>query len=79
MAEFCLKCWNEINETNYTEDKYIMSEELDLCEGCGEYKHVIVAEKSVPYKFSEAILSIFKKLYKLLKSGILIIRKFFKK
>lgn len=45
MAEFCLDCWNKINGTNYTEKHYIISKELHLCEGCGEYKHVILAEK----------------------------------
>lgn len=43
MAEFCLDCWNEINETNDPAKKYIISEELELCEGCAQYRHVIVA------------------------------------
>ncbi len=44
MAEFCLDCWNRINETNHSKDRYIISEDLDLCEGCGEMKHVIIME-----------------------------------
>lgn len=42
MAEFCLECWNRINHTNDTEADWLLSKELDLCEGCGEWKHVIV-------------------------------------
>lgn len=49
MAEFCLKCWNRINGTEYDERKYILSEYLDLCEGCGEWKPVIVAERRFYY------------------------------
>lgn len=46
MAEFCLKYWNEINETDDSESQYVLSEELELCEGCGEWTHVIVSERS---------------------------------
>jgi hypothetical protein len=49
MAEFCLDCWNRINETNDPPGKYIISKDLDLCEGCGEYKPVIVIEKKYYY------------------------------
>ena len=42
MAEFCLKCWNKINGTNHKEEYYIMSDDLDLCEGCGQWKHVVL-------------------------------------
>ncbi len=45
MAEFCLDCWNKLNETNDSKRKYVISKDLDLCEGCGEYKHVIVRMK----------------------------------
>lgn len=42
MAEFCLECWNWLNRRNDPEKDYIISKDLDLCEGCGEWKHVIV-------------------------------------
>ena len=45
MAEFCLDCWNEMNETNDPESKYVFSDEPDLCEGCSEIKPVILATK----------------------------------
>ena len=32
-------------DTNDPPKKYIISKELELCEGCGEYKHVIVRVK----------------------------------
>ena len=45
MAEFCLDCWNSINETNHSKNRYILTDDLELCEGCGEYKQVIIAER----------------------------------
>ena len=43
MAEFCVSCWNELNETDYPEEAYILSWDYELCEGCREYKRVIIA------------------------------------
>ena len=45
MAEFCLECWNKLNETNDSPWRYVLSWEKDLCEGCAEYKRVIVVER----------------------------------
>ncbi len=45
VAEICLDCWNELTGKKYTKRKYILSENLDLCENCGEYKNVIVVER----------------------------------
>lgn len=43
MAEFCLKCWNELNGWNWTEDDCTVDHKyLDLCEGCGQLRHVII-------------------------------------
>ncbi len=49
MAEICLDCWNELTGKRYTKLKYILSENLDLCENCGEYKNVIVIERKYYY------------------------------
>ncbi len=51
MAEFCLECFNKINETNDDESKYIMSDYLDLCEECGEWKRVVVCPRRTYYLF----------------------------
>ena len=51
MAEFCLKCWNELNDTNYPERKYILSETLEMCEECGKLTNVIVAERRFCFDF----------------------------
>ncbi len=45
MAEFCWDCWRQINETTESKDRYSMSRELELCEHCGQYKHVVVKER----------------------------------
>lgn len=42
MAEFCLECLNKICNTNDNERKYILSDELYLCEECGKMKHVVI-------------------------------------
>ena len=43
VAEFCLDCWNRINGTHDPADRYLLSKNLSLCEGCGKATHVIVA------------------------------------
>ncbi|MBR4893463.1 MAG: hypothetical protein IKZ35_05775 [Clostridia bacterium] len=61
MAEYCLKCWNKINKSNYTEDDYSLSYELELCEGCGKYKRVIVGKKSLLELLIFKLINKFKK------------------
>ena len=50
----------KINETKDNERKYIISKDLDLCEGCGELKPVIIVERKAYYiyKFRYFILPI---------------------
>lgn len=50
MAEFCLECWNKINNTNYPAKKFILTDEYDLCEGCGELKKVVIMERRHYYR-----------------------------
>jgi len=45
MAEFCLECWNKINNINLSAKDVVCSKEVDLCEGCSEMKHVIIKYK----------------------------------
>lgn len=45
MAEFCLECLNQINDTNDSRWRYVMSWEKDICEECGQYKHVVIIER----------------------------------
>lgn len=47
MAEFCLDCWNQINHTQDNPEKYILSDELELCEECMRWKQVIVAQRKL--------------------------------
>ena len=64
MAEFCLDCFNKINKSNDGEEKFVLSKDLDLCEGCGQWKHVVIMERRAYYmhKFRYFILP-FKVLY----------------
>ena len=49
MAEFCIECWNKINKS-HGKYKYVLSKDLDVCEGCGELKRVIIAERGYYYR-----------------------------
>lgn len=68
MAEFCLDCWNEINETNDATEKYIFTKDLDLCEGCGKLKNTIIIERKYWYMYRfRFIIYIFRKIYQIIK------------
>lgn len=43
MAEFCLECWNRVNEAADGPEKYVSSKQPEFCEGCRQQKPVIVA------------------------------------
>ena len=47
MAEFCLDCWNRLLGTNDKKWRYVITSYRDLCEGCGQYKQVIVTERYI--------------------------------
>lgn len=40
MADYCLKCFNEMNGTHYK--RYHVVEEYGICEGCASYRNVVV-------------------------------------
>lgn len=42
MAEFCVACWNDMLERTDDETLFVLSKELELCEGCPQMKHIIV-------------------------------------
>ncbi len=44
MSEICLECLNEIKHTNDSQNKYVLSKNLELCEECGQMKHIIIRE-----------------------------------
>ena len=62
MAEFCKECWKKMNNFNDDSIRYVLSIELELCEGCGEYKRVVIDERP-----SNIIYYLFEKLIKLKK------------
>lgn len=45
MAEFCLDCWNKMNRKNYSKWDVKLSWGLDFCEGCGDWKRVVLEER----------------------------------
>ena len=40
MAEFCKDCFLRMNGDTYA-NRIILSRDLDICEGCGEWKRVV--------------------------------------
>lgn len=40
MAEFCLKCYNELNDTNYQTSEVWLEE--DFCEGCADWRPCVM-------------------------------------
>lgn len=59
MAEVCLDCFNKAMGEKHSKRRYIFSENLELCENCGEYKNVIIVERK--YYYLNMIKSKFKK------------------
>ena len=47
MAEFCFNCYKKYFNKNAERENFIISKynNLDLCEGCREYKPIIIREK----------------------------------
>lgn len=45
MAEFCVDCWNELNQTRADPEEYVLSWGVELCEGCGQLKHVVIRRR----------------------------------
>lgn len=42
MAEFCFECYNKLNNGKCKKENYILSDDLELCEGCGKYKKIVI-------------------------------------
>jgi len=42
MAEFCKECFKQLFTDDYEDSQIILSEDLDLCEGCADFKQVVV-------------------------------------
>lgn len=51
MAEFCLDCWNRMNHAHWTERDYVLSDERDLCESCGEFRRVVEGERTLKFLY----------------------------
>lgn len=76
MAEYCYECFKKyVCDDDFPakeENEYIYSDELELCEGCGELKKVVIVEKN-PYNLGKTGY-FFYKLYNILKIPYLYIK-----
>lgn len=43
MAEFCYECMKKELGIDISNKKVVFSDDLELCEGCGEYKPVVLS------------------------------------
>lgn len=61
MAEFCLKCFNELNGSDYTEKEVWLED--DFCEGCAEWKPCVfeLRPKPIFWRLVSAVASLFRK------------------
>ena len=48
MAEFCKDCFKEKIDPSVEDDRIILSQEADLCEGCGETKPIVIEVDTSP-------------------------------
>lgn len=60
MAEYCLKCARDALGMSQSElDRAVLPDDLDFCEDCGEWKHVVVkADEPTRKRFKLSILRI---------------------
>ena len=42
MAEFCKDCFLRLFPDDYKDEQIIVSEDLDICEGCADFKQVVI-------------------------------------
>lgn len=62
MAEFCLECLQKLDGRQYDPKEFVISDDLALCEGCGQWKHVVVMRRSaVNFGIINAIKALFRK------------------
>lgn len=61
MAEFCRECFKRsvaVPSDNITDDMLVMSDAYDICEGCGEYKQVVLRVKCIEEELQEYIFDL---------------------
>ncbi len=54
MAEFCLECFNRLNDMKLTEKEVVL--ENDICEGCGTVKPCVISIHKRPKTPLESFL-----------------------
>ncbi len=53
MSEICFDCLNEIFGGNEDVKDYVLSDDLELCENCGDYKIVVITTRDFHYYFDK--------------------------
>lgn len=60
MQYLCLRCLNLLEKTETKASDYVMSEQLDLCDNCGQLKYIVLARRTAPESAKPRIVTIFK-------------------
>lgn len=47
MAEFCKRCFKERIAPYELVENLVLSDDVDFCEGCGEFKQIVVCIKKI--------------------------------
>ena len=55
MAEYCFDCYNQVLGIKCDKSEVELSLDLDLCEGCGEMKQVVICMRR-HFFYNEAFL-----------------------
>ena len=55
MAEFCKECFKRIEGDFFKDKEIILSEDDDLCEGCGEFKQVVIGVATIDNKSNKGL------------------------
>ena len=61
MAEFCLKCFNKLNDTDYQISEVWLEE--DFCEGCADWRPCVIKlrPKPLPLRLADQLRNLLKK------------------
>lgn len=61
MAEFCLKCFNELNGTDYKASEVWLEE--DFCEGCTDWRPCVLKllPKPLLWRLADLVLRLFRR------------------
>ncbi len=71
MAEFCSDCWNKLHHTSYPRFEFVLTFHRELCEGCGEYKRVVLEKRPLCYDTRFVLIEMLATLFRIVVNAII--------